>query len=44
LSGEDIARKWLQTATQEIETWTKQTKQMVDEVEKAGSSRGKEEK
>ncbi len=44
LSGEDVARKWLLTATQEIETWMKQTKQMVDEVEKAGSSRGEEEK
>ncbi|KAI4662924.1 uncharacterized protein J4E79_004235 [Alternaria viburni] len=39
MSGEDVARRWLHTAKEEIENWSKQTKQMVDEVEEAGSTR-----
>jgi hypothetical protein len=37
LSSDDVARKWLHAANEEIGIWLKQTKQMVDEVEKAGS-------
>jgi len=39
MSGEDVARRWLHTAKEEIDNWSKQTKQMVDEVEEAGSTR-----
>ena len=39
MSSEDVARRWLYTAREEIENWSKQTKQMVDEVEEAGSTR-----
>jgi ABC-type proline/glycine betaine transport system substrate-binding protein len=43
MSGEDVARRWLYTAQEEIETWVQQTKQMIEEFEDTGSS-GKEEK
>jgi len=39
MCSEDVARRWLYTAKEEIENWSKQTKQMVDEVEEAGSTR-----
>jgi hypothetical protein len=37
LSSDDVARKWLHAANEEIRIWLEQTKQIVDEVEKAGS-------
>jgi len=39
MSSEDVARRLLHTAREEIESWSRQTKQMVDEVEEAGSTR-----
>jgi hypothetical protein len=35
LSSEDVSRRWLHTAEEEIEIWVKRTKQMVEEVESA---------
>ena len=39
MCSEDVARRWLHTAKEEIESWSKQTKQMVEEAEEAGSVR-----
>jgi hypothetical protein len=35
LSSEDVSRRWLHTAEEEIEICVKRTKQMVEEVESA---------